>query len=136
MGPAQTAWQALTHGFQVSTVVQAYSAAPFNITSGVTTVQGTAGRPVVNGAFIPRNAGVGDSFFSMSLRLSREFRLRGATRIEALVEVFNLTNTVNETARNANFGAGTYPTSPSPTFNQVTAVGDPCGAQFALRLRF
>ncbi len=55
-------------------MLQAYSAAPFNITSGVTTVQGTAGRPVVDGEFIPRNEGVGDSFFSMSLRLSREFR--------------------------------------------------------------
>jgi hypothetical protein len=136
MGPAHTAWQALTRGFQVSTIVQAYSAAPFNITSGVTTVQGTAGRPVVNGVFIPRNAGVGDSFFSMSLRLSREFRLRGASRIEALVEVFNLTNTVNETARNTTFGAGSYPTDPSATFNQVTTVGDPRSAQFALRLRF
>ena len=38
-------------------MVQAYSALPFNITSGVTTLQGTAGRPIVNGAFIERNAG-------------------------------------------------------------------------------
>jgi hypothetical protein len=136
MGPSRTVWEALAHGFQVSTLVQAYSAAPFNITSGVTTVQGTAGRPVVNGAFIPRNAGVGGSFFSMSLRVSRQFPLRGTVRIEALAEVFNLTNTVNETARNANFGAGTYPTNPSSTFDQVTAVGDPRSAQFAVRLRF
>ena len=35
----------LTHGFQVSGMLQAYSALPFNITSGVTTIQGTpAGR--------------------------------------------------------------------------------------------
>ena len=39
-----TVWQALTHGFQVSTMLQAYSAAPFNITSGVTTRAGH-GRP-------------------------------------------------------------------------------------------
>ncbi|MEP7117471.1 MAG: TonB-dependent receptor, partial [Acidobacteriota bacterium] len=45
--PAATGWQHLTHGFQVSTLLQAYSAAPFNITSGATTVQGTAARPVV-----------------------------------------------------------------------------------------
>ena len=52
MTPATTVWQHLTHGFQVSTLLQAYSAAPFNITSGATTVQGTAGRPIVNGEFI------------------------------------------------------------------------------------
>ena len=135
-GPAQTMWQAMTHGFQVSTVLQAYSAAPFNITSGVTTVQGTAGRPTVNGAFIPRNSGVGDSFFSMSLRVSRTFPLGGPVRLEAIGEVFNLTNTVNETARNTNFGTGAYSTNPSPSFNQVTAVGEPRSAQFAVRLRF
>ena len=32
------------HGFQVSGMLQAYSALPFNITSGVTTIQGTSGR--------------------------------------------------------------------------------------------
>ena len=56
------------HGFQLSGMLQAYSALPFNITSGVTTVQGTAGRPIVNGEFIGRNAGVGNDFFSLSLR--------------------------------------------------------------------
>ena len=134
--PAQSPWQALTRGFQLSTMVQAYSAAPFNITSGVTTVQGTAGRPVVHGAFIPRNSGVGDEFVSMSARVSRSFVLGGTTRLEAIAEVFNLTNTVNETARTTNFGTGTFPTDPSRTFNQITAVGDPRSVQLALRLRF
>jgi hypothetical protein len=134
--PATSPWEHLTHGFQLSTMLQAYSAAPFNITSGVTTVQGTAGRPIVDGEFIPRNSGVGDEFFSMSLRLSRTFRISDGVSIEGLAEVFNLTNTVNETARNANFGSGAYPTNPSPTHNQVTAVGDPRSWQLAARLRF
>ena len=34
--PASTLWQKLSHGFQASSVVQAYSALPLNITSGVT----------------------------------------------------------------------------------------------------
>jgi outer membrane receptor protein involved in Fe transport len=134
--PATTFWQHLTHGFQLSTMVQAYSAAPFNITSGATTVQGTAARPIVNGEFIARNSGVGDEFFTTSLRLNRTFRLAGTVSLEALAEVFNLFDTVNEIARNANFGAGAYPASPSATFNQVTAVGDPRSWQLALRLRF
>ena len=41
----QTPWQALTHGFQLSAMLQAYSAAPFTITSGVTTRAGH--RPAV-----------------------------------------------------------------------------------------
>ena len=136
MTPAQDAWQMLTHGFQVNTMLQAYSALPFNITSGVTTIQGTAGRPIVDGEFIPRNAGIGNDFFSMSVRVSRSFRVAGRVRVEGLAEVFNLTNRTNPLTRNTNFGSGAYPTNPLPTFNQITAVGEPRTWQFAVRARF
>jgi outer membrane receptor protein involved in Fe transport len=136
MEPARTAWERLTHGFQVSSLLQAYSALPFNITSGVTTVQGTAGRPIVDGAFIPRNAGEGSRFFTMSARVSRSFALAGRARVEGLVELFNLTNHRNDLTRNTNFGSGAYPANPSSSFGQITAVGDPRTWQFALRLRF
>ena len=53
-----------------------------------------------------------------------------------LAEGFNLTDHVNVVTRNTNFGAGAYPTNPSPTFNQITAVGEPRSFQFGLRLRF
>src|SRR6185503_7838352 len=135
-GPANTAWQRIWHGFQVSSMLQAYSALPFNITSGVTTVQGTAGRPVVNGAFIGRNVGIGNDFFSVSLRLSRTFAVGKSVRLEGQLEAFNLTNRVNNLTLNTNFGAGAYPTNPSPNFGQVTAVGDPRSLQFGVRLRF
>lgn len=134
--PAATMWERLTHGFQVSGMVQAYSAVPFNITSGVTTVQGTAGRPIVNGEFIERNAGIGDDFLSLNLRISRSVRLRSVGRLEGLFEVFNLTNRRNDVARNTNFGSGVYPTSPSAAFNQITAVGEPRSVQVAARLTF
>jgi hypothetical protein len=136
MDAAQTSWQRLTHGFQVSSMVQWYSALPINITSGVTTVQGTAGRPIVNGQFIPRNAGVGSDFFSLGLRVSRSFRLAGSVRAEGIAEAFNLTNRRNDLTRIGNFGAGAYPTNPAPTFNQITAVSDPRTVQLAVRLRF
>jgi hypothetical protein len=123
-------------GFQLGGTLQYYSALPLNITSGVTTVQGTAGRPLVDGAFIPRNDGQGPDFFSVNLRLSREFPIRGRAKVEALAEVFNLTNRENIVAFNGNFGSGPYPTSPSPTFRQITAVGDPRSAQFGLRFTF
>jgi hypothetical protein len=123
-------------GFQIGGMLQAYSAAPFNITSGVTTVQGTAGRPVVDGEFIERNAGEGTPFFIASARVSRLFRVNTRWQFEVLVEGFNLTNRANVVTRNANFGAGAYPANPSPTFNQITAVGEPRSFQFGGRIRF
>jgi outer membrane receptor protein involved in Fe transport len=124
------------YGFQLSGMLQYYSSLPLNISSGVTTIQGTAGRPIVDGAFIPRNAGTGPDFFSVNARLARTFSISSRVRVEALVEAFNLTNRRNVVAYNANFGAGAYPTNPSPNFGQITAVGEPRSLQVAARLRF
>src|SRR4029453_16301660 len=97
--PAASVWDHLSHGFALSGVWQYYSSLPFNITSGVTTIQGTAGRPIVDGEFIPRNPGKGDPYSSVSLRVARQFRVGSRTNIEALVEAFNLFNTRNDIAR-------------------------------------
>ena len=136
MEAGTTMWERLTHGFQASSMLQFYSSLPLNITSGVTTLQGTAGRPIVNGSFIERNAGVGSDVFNLNARVSRSFRLGGSARIEGVAEAFNLTNRRNVAGWNAVFGAGAYATNPLPTFKQVTAVADPRTFQFALRLRF
>ena len=135
-GPAHGIRQLLTHGFELSGFLRYYSAFPFNITTGVTTVQGTAGRPIVNGDFIGRNAGIGNDFFSVNTRASRTFTLGERVRVEALGEAFNLLNHRNNLTRNGVFGAGAYPATPSATFGQVTAVQDPRGVQLALRFRF
>jgi hypothetical protein len=127
---------ARARGFEASAMLQAYSAAPFNITSGVTTIQGTPGRPIVNGAFIARNAGVGTPFVSLNARVSRMFRVSDRVGIEAIAEGFNLTNHVNVLTRNSNFGAGAYPANPAADFGQVTAVGEPRAFQFGIRARF
>ena len=136
MGQAHSAWQHLSHGFQLSGFLQYYSAFPLNLTTGVTTVQGTAGRPIVNGDFISRNAGAGNDFFSVNTRASRTFALGEHVRLEALAEAFNLLNHRNNLTRNAVFGAGAYPSTPAATFSQVNAVNDPRGIQLALRFRF
>ncbi len=133
---ADNLWEHLTHDFQISGMVQAYSAPPFNITSGVTTIQGTAGRPIVNGEFIDRNAGEGTAFFTLSARISRSFRLTDRVALEFLVEGFNLTDRANVVTRNTNFGSGPYPTSPAATFGQITAVGESRSFQLGGRLRF
>ena len=134
--PVPTRWEHLTHGFQVSAMLQAYSALPFNITSGVTTIQGTAGRPIVDGAFIPRNAGEGSDLLNLNVRLSRTFHLTDRVQLEGFAEAFNLTNHVNALTRNGNFGPGAYPSSPLPTFGQITAVGEPRSLQLGARVRF
>jgi hypothetical protein len=117
-----------SHGFRLSGLLQYYSALPFNITTGTTTVQGTAARPTVNGAFISRNAGSGFDFLSLGLRLSRAFAITERVRLNAIAEAFNATNHVNGVTLNGVFG--------SATFRQVTSVGDPRSFQLALRLAF
>jgi carboxypeptidase family protein/TonB-dependent receptor-like protein len=126
----------LPYDLELAGALQVYSSLPFNITSGVTTIQGTAGRPIVNGQFIERNAGVGSDFLSLNARLSRWFSLSGRLQCQGIIEAFNLTNHQNVLTRNTNFGSGLYPTNPSPSFGQVTAVGDPRTIQLAVRLRF
>jgi outer membrane receptor protein involved in Fe transport len=133
---AHSAWQKLSYGFQLSGMMQYYSSLPLNITTGVTTVQGTAGRPIVNGAFIDRNAGTGNDFFGLNLRASRTFSLTERLKLEALAEAFNALNHRNNLTRNGVFGPGAYPSTPNATFGQVTAVQDPRSLQLALRLRF
>ena len=91
---------------------------------------------VRSASLIERNAGTGNDFFSLTLRGSRVFAVSNGVRLEGLVEVFNLTNRVNNLTRNTNFGAGAYPASPSSTFNQITAVGEPRSVQLGLRLTF
>ena len=115
-------------------MLQRYSALPLNVTSGVTTVQGTAGRPVVAGAFIPRNAGTGPDLFSLNLRLSRLFAVGERLRVTALIEGFNLTNRANAVTMNGTFGTGLYPLEPQPGFGRVTATGEPRSFQIGLRL--
>jgi len=136
MGPANTAWKQISNGFQLSGMLQYYSSLPMNITSGVTTIQGTSGRPIVNGAFIGRNTGVGNDLFTVSARLSRTFQMTERWRLEAMAEAFNLLNNRNNLTKNANFGSGAYPANPSSTFGQILSVNDPRSLQLALRLRF
>ena len=80
MAPATTLWERISHGFELSGMVQAYSALPFNITSGVTTLQGTAGRPIVDGAVHPAQCRDRQRLFQPDARLSRTFRLDRAAR--------------------------------------------------------
>jgi hypothetical protein len=134
--PGAQVTRRLTNGFQLSGMLQAYSALPFNILSGVTTIHGTPGRPIVEGEFIERNAGSSSAFFSLNLRVSRTFRLTLRLQLEGMVEGFNVTNHTNVVTRNTVFGTGAYPTEPLPAFGQPTNVGEPRSLQVSARIRF
>jgi hypothetical protein len=148
MAPAQTAWQHISHGFQLSGILQYYSALPFNIVSGVNTIQQTAGRPCPQlAASVPdptctiekmvgRNAGTGFDYFNFSTRLSRTFAVSERLKVEAIAEAFNVLNHRNNLIPNATFGSGAYPSVPRSTFGVPTAVGDPRQIQLALRILF
>jgi hypothetical protein len=136
MERSKNAWQKISHGFELSSLVQYYSALPFNITAGVNTIQGTPARPISNGEFISRNADNGFDYFNVNARLSRRFHLSDHIQMETMLESFNLFNHVNRIALNGVFGTGTYPTSPLPNFKQVTAVADPRTLQLGLRVSF
>ena len=132
----RTAWEWMSHGFELTSTLQYYSALPFNITTGSTTVQGTAARPLVGGAFISRNAGNGFDRFNLNLRLSRSLQLTERVRFEILGEMFNVTNRVNGVTLNGTFGGGTYPSNPLPAFGQITSVSEPRSGQLGLRVTF
>ena len=121
---------------QFGGTLQYYSALPFNITTGTTTIQGTSARPILNGNYISRNAGEGFDRFNLNLRLSRGFAISERVHIEAIGEMFNVTNRVNGVTLNGTFGSGEYPARPSPTFRQTTAIGEPRSGQVALRVTF
>ncbi len=116
--PGTTMWEHLSHGFQASGMLQYYSALPFNIVTGVNSLQGTAGRPFADGSgavanfdirtanLIPRNVGAGNDFFTMSLRVRRALQFGGGRRTEGMFEVFNVTNRANPVAGNTPVGAG------------------------------
>jgi hypothetical protein len=80
--------------------------------------------------------GIGNDFFSVRARLSRTFQLAERWKMEGIAEAFNALNHRNNLTLHGTFGAGAYPTNPSPAFGQITAVNDPRSVQLALRLTF
>ena len=151
---ANTFARKLTYGWQLSGILQYYSRLPFNVVTGANTKQATSQRPCapgyslvasggtnpctegLAGATISRNAGTGFDFFALNTRLSRTFALTEHARLEAIAEAFNALNHRNDMIPNATFGTGTYPTAPTSTFGQATAVGDPRNVQLAARITF
>lgn len=152
--PTSTWGGHLTHGWRLAGILQYYSRLPFNVVTGTTTKQGTTQRPCLSGyslttnggqnpctqalpgTMIGRNTGIGFDFFTMNARLSRTFSLTQRCKLEGIAEAFNAFNHRNDMIPNGTFGTGAYPSAPSSSFGQATAVGDPRSIQLAARLTF
>lgn len=139
-------WNKLKNGLLLSGTLQYYSALPFNITTGANSIQGTTMRPcvpgisvctqVLPGTIIDRNTGIGFDSFTLNTRLSRTIRFGERFKLEGIAEAFNALNHRNDLIPNGTFGTGAYPSSPSASFGQATAVGDSRQVQLALRLSY
>ena len=81
------------------------------------------------------NAGQGPDFFSVNVRLSRAFPIRGRAKVEALAEVFNLTNTPQFS--NPGTNAANYNPNPAVnTFGVITGAGGGRTLQLGMKFNF
>jgi hypothetical protein len=115
---------------QLGTIITAMSAPPYNVTTGVDSNgdRDINERPIENGSMIEPFSARGDNYFSTDLRISRAFRLGGQRRLEALFEMFNLTNTKNFGGYDGNMT--------STFFGQPRFALPPFQGQLGLRLDF
>jgi hypothetical protein len=100
----------------------------------------------------PRNTFKGDTYQTIDMRLSRNFKPVERVNIEAIAEAFNLFNTVNVRFFNTVYGAADFCSfnataqgcssthflegSPNPNYGTPRAVYNPRQIQLALRVSF
>lgn len=97
-------------------------------------------RPFVNGVHFERNSFRQPDFYSLDLRVSKGFRIRGG-ELEASLDCFNCSNADNRfvpgtdglLARSSIWGTGQAPLA---SFGQETGVGTPRTFQLGLRYDF
>ena len=127
-------------GLQLGWVYSYGTALPFNVVTGAdnnndTTVNDRPAGVGRNSARMPcfedLTQACGTETFDM--RLSRALVFSATNRLELMLEGFNLFNRANVVNVNNTIGSGA---TPSPTFQQVTAVGDMRQLQLGIRWSF
>jgi hypothetical protein len=117
-------------GVRVGYVFARATGLPFNVVTGGDRNNDTTVNDRPEG--VSRNSARLPGTSTFDVRLSRPFIVH-RQRLEAMVEAFNLFNHVNVVNVNNTIGAGP---APSPTFGQVTAVGDMRQIQLGVRWSF
>jgi hypothetical protein len=125
--PAGARWLG---GFQVGYVMSFATGVPFNVVAGSDLNNDTTNNDRPRG--VSRNSARQRSTASVDVRLSRSIPI-GTSRVELLLEAFNLFDRTNILAVNNVFGTGT---APLPSFGQPTLAGDPRQIQVGVRWQF
>jgi outer membrane receptor protein involved in Fe transport len=123
----------LPWGLQYSTSMQSNTGKPINHLAGLGGLRNSVrATDPATGVMFPRNAFLTDGFYSWDMRVSKVFGFGGGRSIEALFEVFNVTDTVN-------FNRDDYVQDfTSTNFGTPTAIvpNSQLQAQFGARVRF
>ena len=133
---------ALLSDFTLSPIVRANSGRPFNLLAGYDLNgdhHSTTDRP----AFAGRNTGIGPDFWTVDVRLARDFRIKDQLHLEVTAEAFNILNRLNFGSVNNVTGnikppfdlKGRSDLSPSKPLGYTSAM-DPRQLQFGVRARF
>lgn len=97
--------------------------------------------PADESTSVGRNSQQTEAQFNVDMRVSRRFALGRRAAFEAILDVFNLFDTVNfyEDTNQSSFtifGAGAYPSNPLPTYGRYTQTLPPRQAQIAGKIIF
>jgi hypothetical protein len=108
-------------GIDISGILRAASGAPFNA-AGLP--QDSDGDQIFDNRLIGTEKGgfQADPFFTVDLRLAKEFALGKGSKLTVLVEFFNLTNRANPFRVNTNFGPNIGETV-EPTHGREMQIG-------------
>jgi len=134
---------AVLNNWQLSTIVSLESPHYFTKFAGLDT-NGDGFTANDRVGIEPRNTFKGDSYQSVDLRVSRNFKLTERLSLQGLAEAFNTMNTLNVRFFNTTYSApdfipvgtpGTFREgSPNPNYGTTRAIFNPRQIQLALRL--
>jgi hypothetical protein len=117
----------LLRGLKLSPIFTVASGHPFNVLLGFD-ANGDTNANTDRPAGVGRNVGHGPGYVSLNLRAAREFVLKGRreTRVEAVVEGFNVFNRVNYSGVNTVVGMTPLPAEPIKG-SRLASPSDPLG---------
>jgi len=117
------------------------SGLPYNIVTGTTNsgdTGATTDRPVINGAVIGRNAGIGNGLYSVDPFVARAFPLdHERVQLDLRAEAFNVLNHANFTNYSGTYGNGTtHGAGFGAPLPGVTSQLNPREMQFSAQVSF
>ena len=90
----RSSWQTVLSDIRLSTIVRANSGRPFNLLVGAD-LNGDRHSTTDRPPFAGRNTGLGPSFWTIDMRLSKRIRLHERAQLELVAEGFNMLNRLN-----------------------------------------